>query len=372
MKKNVTKKIIIIGIVVLIISAIIAGVLIINKDDGELIDKPLSEVTMEDFKKAKIEIGVKGFENPDYQKIYKEYLKPSYSNISVVEATPEKFNVSATSKELLGDEIDGKEVMDLKPFIENEIFGFNNIGENNFGAIYMEYVYGLGGDTIYAIPECINLPCIIYNSAFSETLDIMIPGKWSDLAIVKSELMNFKDYKDHLVAGYDKENFDIVSSFVKQGYEEDTAKYIIESWEKNGILKGYDKTNISELESDLPLIFIMPNSDTIEALGKNVGSYAVGGMLLDDNEMLYINVNDGKHGQYLSVLKGNNIYEDIASWLYLKASIDTEYKEQLTIKPFLEINLTTNVQGEYNYILLQLLKTYEKMYDKGQIVFYNK
>lgn len=377
MKNNIIKKIIIIGIAVMVVGIIIAGVLIMGNDEGEIIDKPLSEVTMDDFKKTKVEIEVLGFDYPeyniDYKDIYKEYVKTSYPNISVIKASDDtKGNVVSATKENISDIINGKEVLDLKPFIKNEIFGFTSRGENNFGNIYLEYVYGLNEGKIYAIPEYINIPSIIYNNAFSEALDIMIPSKWSDLAIVKSELVNFEDYKEHLVAGYDKEHFDIVAAFVAQGYDEETARYIIKSWENNNILKGYDKTNMDELYGDLPIIFIMPNNDTIKALGKMSSSYSVGGMLLDDEEMLYINCNDGKHGQYLSVIKGDNVYEDIASWLYLKASIDTEYKQQLAIKPFLENNLSTNIQGEYNYIMLQLLNFYEQMYEKDRIVFYNK
>ena len=122
----------------------------------------------------------------------------------------------------------------------------------------------------------------------------------------------------------------------------------------------------------MPIIFIMPNSDTISALKENSCEYAVSGMLLDDNEMIYINVNDGKHGKYISVLKGANVYEDIAGWLYLKGSIDTKDNDQLSIKPFSESNVTSNAPGEYYYIMLQLLSTYEKMYENGQIVFYQK
>ena len=376
MKNNVTKKIILISIIIIVIAAIVAGIWIINKEEynEEIIDKPLEEVTMDDFKKTKIEISVSGFDYTwygiDSKDIYKHAVKPYYPNISLVEKT--SVNVISSSKEELSNVLKDKEVLDLKTFIKNEIFGFNSKGENNFKTIYMEYVYGLTEGKVYAIPEYINIPSIIYNSSFAETLDIVIPNKWSDLAIVKSELISFEDYKDHLVAGYDREYFDIVSVFMMQGYDEETARYIIESWEKNNILKGYDKTNMDELEGDAPIIFIMPNNDTIKALGKIASSYYIGGMLLDDEEMLYINCNDGKHGQYLSVIKGNNVYEDIASWLYLKASIDTEYREQLTIKPFLEHNLTTNIKGEYNYIMIQLLETYEKMYEKDRIVFYNK
>lgn len=372
MKNNVFKKIIVVGIITLIIGIVIACILIINNSNEEILDKPLTEITMKDFKKVKVELGAKGFDNPDYKEIYEEYLKPKYSNITVFDETFGDINVILTSKKNLGDEMEGKEVLDLKPFIENEIFGINNLNENNFSSIYMEYVYRLSEEDVYAIPEYINLPCIIYNSAFAEILDISIPNRWSELALVKSELMNFADYKDHIVAGYDKEHFDIVSAFVKQGYDEEVAKYIIESWEKNGIIKGYDKMNISELSSDLPIIFIMPNSDTISALKENSCEYAVSGMLLDDNEMIYINVNDGKHGKYISVLKGANVYEDIAGWLYLKGSIDTKDNDQLSIKPFSESNVTSNSPGEYYYIMLQLLSTYEKMYENGQIVFYQK
>ncbi len=374
MKNNIMKKIIIISIVAVIMILTVTGILIFNRDEELPIDKPLSEVTMDDLKKAKVEIGVMGFEYSEYNynDIYKECIKPKYSNISVVESTNDIINVTAMSKEILGDEINGREVLNLKPFIDNEVFGFNSKGENNFGSIYMKYVYGLSDEEIYAIPEYINLPCIIYNSVFSEVLDILVPSRWSDLAIVKGELLGFKDYQNHLVAGYDRDHFDIVSSFVAQGYEEETARYIIESWEKNGILKGYDKTNMDELVNDSPIVFIMPNSDTIKALGKYSSTYAIGGMLLDEDDTLYINCNDGKNGKYLSVLKGDNIYEDIASWLFIKGSIDNKYSEVLTIKPFLEDNLTTNVQGEYNYVMRQLLQTYEKMYEKGQIIFYNK
>ena len=55
----------------------------------------------------------------------------------------------------------------------------------NFKTVYLEYVYGLTEGKVYAIPEYINIPSIIYNSIFAETLDIVIPNKWSDLAIVK-------------------------------------------------------------------------------------------------------------------------------------------------------------------------------------------
>jgi hypothetical protein len=114
----------------------------------------------------------------------------------------------------------------------------------------------------------------------------------------------------------------------------------------------------------------MPNSETITALGEISGFYRIGGMLMDDNEKLYINIKDGKHGNYLSVIKGDNIYEDIASWLYLKESMDTEYCKQLTLKPYLEKNLTINNKDSYNYKMLQLLSVYEKMYEKDQIIFY--
>ncbi len=374
MKNNITKKIIIISIIAVIVILAITGILIINKDEELPVDKPLSEVTMDDFKKTKVEIGVMGFEYPDYDyaNIYKECIKPKYSNISVVKGTSDIINVTAMPKEALGDEINGIEVLDLKPFIDNEFFGFKDKGENNFGSVYMEYVYGLTDGEIYAIPEYINLPCILYNSIFAESLDILVPSRWSDLAIVKGELLNFKDYQNHLVAGYDRDHFDIVSSFIQQGYEEEIARYIIESWEKNGILKGYDKTNMDELVNDSPIIFIMPNSDTINALGKYSSTYSIGGMLLDDEDTLYINCKDGKNGKYLSVLKGDNVYEDIASWLFLKGSIDNKYSEALTVKPYLEDNSTANNKGEYNYIICQLLQTYEKMHEKGQIIFYNK
>ena len=202
-------------------------------------------------------------------------------------------------------------------------------------------------------------------------MDVTIPDEWSELAILKGELASFPDYKDHVVAGYDKDSFDIISLFIEQGYDRETALYIIDSWEKNNILKGYDKTNMDELMGDLPVIFIMPTPETIKLLGDKVYGYSISGMLLDDDGILRINCNDGQHGKYLSVLKGDNVYEDIASWLYLKESIDSEYYPSVTLKPYLEDNRTVSVEGELNYILLQLVSVYNKMLEEDRIVFYN-
>lgn len=378
MKKKGIKIIIIIGISLLVIGLLIGGIYILGKDENtEIIDKPLNEVTMEDFLGTKIEIEVIGFNYPEYDlnsdKIYNNYVKPKYPKIKIINETDYsvKGNVISIEKEKISDLMSKREVVDLKPFIENAVFGFTSQKENNLNSFYMEYVYRLNGtENIYALPEYVNLPSIIYNSMLSEILDVTVPGKWSDLALVKGELSSFQDYGNHLVAGYDKENFDIVQTFIMQGYDSETARFIVESWEERRILKGYDQSNIHELKDDMPFIFIMPNSETITALGEISGFYQIGGMLMDDNEKLYINIKDGKHGNYLSVIKGDNIYEDIASWLYLKESMDTEYYKQITLKPYLEKNLTINNKDSYNYKMLQLLSVYEKMYEKEQIIFY--
>lgn len=386
MKKNVIKKIVIIGIIVLIIGVVLACILLLgNENTGEVVDKPLEEVTKEDFLDVKVEIEVLGFNYPefdlDYKNIYKKYVKPNYPNISVIGKETSKDieidytktgNVISIGKEYIADVMNEREVMDLRPFIENKIFGFTSKKENNLTEFYKHYLYTLSeGDEIYAIPEYINIPTIIYNNSFSEILDVTIPDEWSELAILKGELASFPDYKDHVVAGYDKDSFDIISLFIEQGYDRETALYIIDSWERNNILKGYDKTNMDELMGDLPVIFIMPTPETIKVLGNKVYGYSISGMLLDDDGILRINCNDGQHGKYLSVLKGDNVYEDIASWLYLKESIDSEYYPSVTLKPYLEDNRTVSVEGELNYILLQLVSVYNKMLEEDRIVFYN-
>lgn len=380
MKKKGLKIIIIVGTVVLIAGIILASIFIFGKKDNgsennnpeeniTIIDKPLVEVTKEDFLSTKVTIEMDEMPIADF---HSKYIQPQYPNISIT-SSDEKNNIVRGSRNSIKEMLENEEMVALNALINNPIFGFIDTKENNFNTFYMQYAYGTGinnSENIYAIPEYINLPSIIYNTIFTEIMDLTVPDKWSDLAILKGELMDIADYSNHLVAGYDKEHFDIVKNFVMQGWNEEDAKYIIQSWEKNNILKGYDQTNIYELEGDMPIIFIMPNHEILASLGEMAYSYGVSGMLRDDNEILYINTKDGKHGEYLSIVKGDNIYEDIASWICIKESIEATYSESLTIKPYLEENLTTQQTNEYNLMMLKLLDIYEKMYDKEKIVFY--
>ena len=380
MKQSAIKKLIIIIIITIIVIGIVIGVILLNKEEpGEIIDKPLGEVTKKDFLKIDVQINLSGFGYEgyefDYKDIYKHYVKPNYANIKVEANNEEKSNLISFQDENF-DSIQNNELLDLRTFMEHSEFGFLEGKENNVNEFLIEYLVRFNEDRIiYAIPEYINIPATIYNSDFVESFDVELPDTWSELAILKGELMRFKDYEDHIVAGYDRDSFDIVKCFVSQGYDEETARYIVNSWENKKILKGYDQTNEQELATDAPIMFIMPNPETIKLLGGQSSQYAISGMLLDDDGELHVSVNDGVHGNYMSIVKGDNVYEDIASWLYLKESIDVkEYYEPLTLKPYLEDNLTSNLKGKANadFILplIRLLEIYNQMSDKGQVIFY--
>lgn len=380
MKQSAIKKLIIIIIITIIVIGIVIGVILLNKEEpGEIIDKPLGEVTEKDFSKIDVQINLSGFDYDgyefDYKDIYKHYVKPNYANIKVEVNDEEKPNLISFQDRNF-DSIQNNELLDLRAFMEHPDFGFLDGKENNVNEFLIEYLVRFNEDRIiYAIPEYINIPATLYNSDFVESFDVVLPDTWSELAILKGELTRFKDYEDHVVAGYDRDSFDIVKCFVSQGYDEETARYIVNSWENNNILKGYDKTNEQELATDTPIMFIMPNARTIELLGGQSAQYAISGMLLDDDGDLHVSVNDGIHGNYMSIVKGDNVYEDIASWLYLKESIDVkEYYEPLTLKPYLEDHLTANLKGnasaDYILPLIRLLEIYNQMSDKGKVIFY--
>ncbi|MBQ8292372.1 MAG: hypothetical protein IJX78_01040 [Bacilli bacterium] len=375
MKENVIKKLIICGIVVVVIGLIVGGALIIrNKKPDQIIDKPLEDVKRDEFLDSSVKINISGIEN--YKKIYKSYVKPNYPNIKVDNSLPA--NVTLNDGNQVLDFIKNNDVLDLSVFMKNSQFGLSKNAENNINNFILEYLYQFNEDNstaIYAIPEYINIPSIIYNHTFVENFDVIVPDSWSELGILKSELSGLADYEDHVVAGYDRNTFNVVKALMQQGYDEDAAIYIAESWEKNNILKGYDFTNYEEITSDLPVIFICPNVDTIKSLKNFYVDYAIGGMLLDEEGILHVNLQDGKNGKYFSITKGDNVYEDIASWLYIKESLDTnEYYEYFTLKLYMEEYVTNDLRGvlEKDFIIpnLQLLALYEQMLVNDKVVFY--